>query len=153
MISIPRFFLVLSFICFGAHLCAADGYQAFGDASTVYSTGVKALPGLPIYFSSGSTAGQNAAPTMKAQALATLGKLKENITTAGFSLQDVVFVPAYLVPGPDGKVDYAGWNEAWAEYFNNPQNWNKPARTTVPVPLLGRPRRLIEVEFVCTATA
>jgi len=38
--------------------------------------------------------------------------LKDNITTAGLTLKEVMFVRAYLVPGADGKVDYAGWNEA-----------------------------------------
>ncbi len=131
-------------------LTHAAAFTAYGDAATVYSTGVKVTGGLPMYFSSGSTAGQGAPDTMKGQALVTLKKLEENITTAGFSLSDVVFVRAYLAPAADGKIDYAGWNEAWAEVFNNPKVPHKPARTTVGVPLLGRPGTYIEIEFVCT---
>jgi enamine deaminase RidA (YjgF/YER057c/UK114 family) len=104
--------------------------------------------GMPVYFSSGSTAGQGAPETMKGQALVTLKKLEENITAAGLSLGDLAFVRAYLAPGADGKIDYAGWNEAWTEMFAKAPH--KPARTTVGVPLLGRPGTLIEIEFVCT---
>jgi enamine deaminase RidA (YjgF/YER057c/UK114 family) len=132
------------------HFASAASYTAYGDATTVYSTGVKISGGLPTYFSSGNTAGQGAPDSMKGQALVTLKKLEENINTAGFTLSDVVFVRAYLAPAADGKIDYEGWNQAWAEVFNTPKMPHKPARTTVGVPLLGRPGTYIEIEFVCT---
>lgn len=124
----------------------------FGDASTVYATGAMVAPGTPLYFSAGLTPGANPEPTMKAQALTTLKRLEANIAAAGLKPADVLFVRAYLAPGADGKVDYAGWNEAWAETFGTAANPVKPARTTVAVPLLGNPQTQIEIEYVC-ATA
>lgn len=135
--------------------CATPpAFTPYGDASTVYATGVKVAPGVPLYFSAGNTAGAVGAPeTMKGQALVTMKKLSDNIATAGFKLSDVVFVRAYLAPGADGKVDYTGWNEAWAETFGNAAMPAKPARTTIAVPLLGRAGTLIEIEFVCAGAA
>lgn len=131
----------------------AAAFTAYGDASTVYATGVKVTGGLPVYFSSGSTAGQGAPDTMKGQALQTMQKLEENIATAGFKLSDIVFVRAYLAPAADGKIDYAGWNAAWSEVFGTAKTPHKPARTTVGVPLLGRPGTFIEIEYVCAKPA
>jgi len=123
-----------------------------GDDSTVYATGVKVAPGAPLYFSAGMVPGANAGPTMKAQALDTLRRLGENLATAGLKPSDVLFVRAYLAPGPDGKVDYAGWDQAWFETFGTASKPVRPALTTVAVPLLGNASTLIEVEYVC-ATA
>ncbi len=131
---------------------AAETITRFGDASSVYATGTKAAAGAPLYFSAGMTAGAGAPASMKAQALLTLKKLGEGLATAGIKPADVLFVRAYLAPGADGKVDYAGWNEAWTETFGPAGNPLKPARTTVAVPLLGSPGTLIEVEYVA-ATA
>jgi enamine deaminase RidA (YjgF/YER057c/UK114 family) len=145
--------LLLALCLLPAARAAEPAVTKYGDATTPYATGIKGSPGLPLYFTSGSTPGAGAPANMKAQALITLGRLKDNITTAGFTLSDVVFVRAYLAPGADGKVDYAGWNEAWGEMFNTAAFPHKPARTTVAVPLLGTPATLIEIEFVATAAA
>jgi enamine deaminase RidA (YjgF/YER057c/UK114 family) len=132
---------------------APDTITRYGDATTVYSTGAKVAPGAPLYFSAGMTAGEGAPASMKAQALLTLKKLGESLATAGVKPSEVLFVRAYLAPGADGKVDFAGWNEAWSETFGNAANPTKPARTTVAVPLLGRPSTLIEVEYVAAPAA
>lgn len=119
----------------------------------VYAGGVKIASGTPLYFTSGLTAGKDGGETMKAQALTTLAKLKANIATAGFSLSDVVFARAYLAPGVDGAIDYAGWDAAWTETFGTATLPHKPARTTIGVPALGGPTTLIEIEYVCAAPA
>jgi enamine deaminase RidA (YjgF/YER057c/UK114 family) len=138
-------------IMLGACASAPDTITRYGDATTVYATGAKVAAGAPLYFSAGMTAGEGAPASMKAQALLTLKKLGEGLATAGMKPSDVLFVRAYLAPGPDGKVDFTGWNDAWAETFGNVGNPIKPARTTVAVPLLGRPSTLIEVEYVASA--
>ncbi len=139
-------------IALGGCATAPDTITRYGDAATVYATGAKVAAGSPLYFSAGMTAGEGAPASMKAQALLTLKKLGDSLATAGIKPSEVLFVRAYLAPGADGKVDFAGWNEAWAETFGNASNPVKPARTTVAVPLLGRPSTLIEVEYVA-ATA
>jgi enamine deaminase RidA (YjgF/YER057c/UK114 family) len=137
----------------GSGSAQAQTVTRFGDASTVYATGAKLAAGASLYFSAGATAGEGAPATVKGQALLTLKRLGENIATAGIKPADVLFVRAYLAPGADGKVDFAGWNEAWAETFGTAANPVKPARTTVAVPSLGRPSTLIEIEFVATGAA
>jgi len=143
---------VLAFALTALPSARAAAFTTFGDAATVYATGATITGGMPLYYSSGSTAGQGAPDSMKGQALVTLKRLEDNVRAAGFTLSDVVFVRAYLAPGADGKIDYAGWNEAWGETFNNARTPHKPARTTVGVPLLGRPGTYIEIEFVCAGT-
>lgn len=132
---------------------AESAFIAVGDSSGRYSPVTLSAGATPLYFPSGSTAGQDAPADMKGQAKRTLERLIANLEEAGLSLQDVGFVRAFLAPGADGKVDFDGWNAAWDELFNNPAKpvAVKPARTTVAVPLLGRPGTLIEIEFVCFA--
>jgi len=147
--NFSRFASLLCLLTVGSALVAApEAFKTYADAKGIYSAGVLVTAGQPLYFSSGSTAGKDAPATVKGQALVTLGKLKEKLATAGLALNDVAFVRAYLAPGTDGKVDFAGWNEAWTEFFS-PVAPHLPARTTVGVPQLGRPGTLVEIEFVC----
>ena len=118
------------------------------ETMDVSSDSLAVTRGLPLYFSSGVGANLNDGDTMKAQALGAMTRLGDNINTAGLGLGEVVFVRAYLAPGPDGRVDYAGWNEAWGEIFDDESGPQVPARTTVAVPLLGQPGRFIELEYV-----
>ena len=136
---------------FVATALGASSFKPVGDVSGRYSP-VTVSPGaIPLYFPSGSTAGDGAPADMKGQAAMTLQRLRTNLQDAGLSFEDVAFARAYLAPGADGKVDYEGWNAAWDEVFNNPAKpvEVKPARTTVAVPLLGRPGTLIEIDLVC----
>lgn len=144
--------IAVALLTAGTAFGATPAFKTFADAKGIYSAGALVSTGQPFYFSSGSTAGKDAPTTTKGQALVTLGKLKDKLAAAGLSLGDVVFVRAYLAPGADGKVDFAGWNEAWSEFFA-PVAPHLPARTTVGVPQLGRPGTLVEIEFVCAPSA
>lgn len=127
---------------------AADGPTNFRLAPLAdrpYAAGATTAPGAPLYLPSGGVAGQGAPADVKGQALQIIGRLKENLAGAGLTLADVGFVRAFLAPGSDGKVDYAGWDAAWAETFATDP---RPARSTVGVPFLGSPATLVELEFV-----
>ena len=124
-------------------------FRAFAQSTRV-STSVKVTAGEAFYFSAGIGANTDDGTTMKQQALGTMKRLEANIKTAGFELNDVVFVRAYLAPAAGGAVDYVGWDQAWSEVFGDQKE--KPARTTVAVPLLGEPGRLIELEYVSVTT-
>lgn len=128
---------------------AEPAFTSFPVTGARYSAGALSQSGAPIYFSSGGTAGAEAKGDMKAQATAAMQKITENLVAAGLSIEDVAFARAYLAPAADGSIDYAGWNAAWDEFFGKRTQPTKPARTTVGVPLLGRPGTLIEIEFVC----
>jgi enamine deaminase RidA (YjgF/YER057c/UK114 family) len=105
---------------------------------------VKTAPAF--YFSSGVGGESSDGPTMKQQALATAKRLEMGLKAAGIRLDELVSVRAYLAPGPDGTVDYAGWEHAWREVVNSTKA--RPTRTTIAVPFLGQPGRLIELEYV-----
>lgn len=82
------------------------------------------------------------------QSMGILQRIKELLEEADLNMQDVVFMRIYLVPGSDGKVDWEGWFRAYAEYFNNDENPNKVARTTVAIHSLANPDLLVEIEAI-----
>jgi enamine deaminase RidA (YjgF/YER057c/UK114 family) len=63
-------------------------------------------------------------------------------------MKDVVYLRAYLVADPanGNKLDTAGWNAAYGEFFGTAENPTKPARSTVGVSALVNADWLIEVE-------
>src|SRR5262245_7764518 len=66
-----------------------------------------------------------------------LERIKEILTAAGTSLDNVVTATTYLT----NVSNLAGYNEEYAKYFPT----NKPARTTVTVAALNSPDLLIEI--------
>lgn len=81
------------------------------------------------------------------QAVGILGRIADQLDQLGLSLQDIVYLRAYLVPDPTtGQIDTRGWNEAYAEFFGTPENPTRPARSTVGVAALVDPGWLIEIE-------
>jgi enamine deaminase RidA (YjgF/YER057c/UK114 family) len=129
----------------GAATAAEAPFTLAPLADRPYAAGAIAAAGAPLFFPSGSTAGANAPADVKAQALLAITHLKESLTAAGLSLADVAFARAFIAPGADGRIDFAGWDAAWAETF---ASGSKPARSTVGIPFLGAASTLIEVEFV-----
>jgi enamine deaminase RidA (YjgF/YER057c/UK114 family) len=82
------------------------------------------------------------------QSIGTLERIKETIAEAGFKMEDVIFLRVYLAPDKDGKVDWNAWFNAYGQYFNNAENPNKVARSTIAVHALANPELLIEIEAV-----
>lgn len=74
---------------------------------------------------------------IRAQTRAVIENVRDILTTAGATLQDVVEITTYLV----NMNDFAGYNEVYGEYFD----YNGPARTTVAVHQLPHPHLLIEI--------
>ena len=110
-----------------------------------YAAGAVRAPGSALFMPSGAVATDGAPADMKTQAQQAISILKERLAAAKLTLADVGFVRASLAPGNDGKIDYAGWEAAWAAAFGE---LPKPARSTVGVPFLGAPATLVQVEFV-----
>lgn len=82
------------------------------------------------------------------QSLGTLERIKETINEAGFKMEDVFFLRVYLAPDKNGNIDWNAWFKAYGEYFNNEENPNKVARSTIGVYALANPDLLIEIEAV-----
>lgn len=82
------------------------------------------------------------------QSIGTLERIKETIAEAGFKMEDVIFLRVYLAPDKEGKIDWEAWFKAYGVYFNNSDNPNKVARSTIGVHALANPELLIEIEAV-----
>lgn len=119
-------------------------------AGRPYSGGATSAVGTSAFLSPGLTADNTAPADTKGQALQVISRFQSTLGRAGQTLSDVGFVRAYLAPGSDGKIDYAGWDAAWSESFKGDV---KPARSTVGVPSLGSPTTLVQLEFVTLAVA
>lgn len=90
----------------------------------------------------GATTGPDGKVTfdIRAQTRAVIENIRATLQSAGADLSDCVELTSYLV---DMK-DFAGYNEAYAEYFD----YNGPARTTVAVHQLPHPNIIIEIKVV-----
>lgn len=82
------------------------------------------------------------------QSIGTLKRIKETIEAEGYSMKDVFFLRVYLAPDESGEIDWDAWFKAYGEFFNNEDNPNKVARSTIGVYKLARPELLVEVEAV-----
>jgi enamine deaminase RidA (YjgF/YER057c/UK114 family) len=63
---------------------------------------------------------------------------------------DVVMMHVYLVGDPaiGGKLDFAGMNAAYSQFFGTRAQPNKPARSAVQVAALAVPGPLVEIEAI-----
>lgn len=84
----------------------------------------------------------------KTQTISIFNKIKAILEKQGYKMSDVfkltVFVAA--APGMDGKMDFAGFNAGYREFFGSAANPNLVARSTVQVAALAGPNFLIEIE-------
>jgi enamine deaminase RidA (YjgF/YER057c/UK114 family) len=91
----------------------------------------------------------------KTQAASILGKIEKALEKEGLSLGDVVKVNVYLVGDPKlgGKMDFAGLNAAYGQFFGTAAQPNKATRTTVQVAALPLPAALVEIEVTAARAA
>ena len=63
-------------------------------------------------------------------------------------MSDVIQIRVYLAgdPAQGGKMDFAGMNAAYSQFFGSKEQPNKPVRTTVQVAALALPGALVEIE-------
>ena len=121
-------------------------------------TGAIIAPGAEIFHLSGQLASPidpskpatsvEAFGDTKTQTISIFNKIKTILAAQGYAMSDVfkltVFVTA--APGMDGKMDFAGFNAGYREFFGTTENPNKVARSTVQVAGLAGPNFLIEIE-------
>ena len=86
----------------------------------------------------------------KTQGIGALRQIEARLKEAGLSMKDVVYLRVYLTAdkSKEGKFDYPGWFEAYAQFFGTADCPVKPARSTVGVASLVNPDWLIEIEAV-----
>jgi enamine deaminase RidA (YjgF/YER057c/UK114 family) len=86
----------------------------------------------------------------KTQAASAFGKIEALLKEQGLGMGDVVMMHVYMVgdPATGGKLDFAGMNAAYSQFFGTKEQPNKPARSTVQVAALAAPGPLLEVEVI-----
>jgi enamine deaminase RidA (YjgF/YER057c/UK114 family) len=108
---------------------------------------VKGVGGADIAYASGTPGAASAGDT-KAQTIDSLTKLAATLKSQGFELGDVVMLRVFLVADPalGGKMDFAGMQAGYSQFFGTESQPNKPARTTVQIAGLASPGSLVEIE-------
>lgn len=84
---------------------------------------------------------------MKQQTINTFERFKQTLEAEGWSMADVVQVRAFAVAGEYGELDFAGFNEGYAEFFGTEENPNKPVRSFVEIADLVVDGWLVEIEI------
>lgn len=123
----------------------SSGVSVPGGAAYLYTSGT--VP--PVLNKDGATVYDRYGDT-KTQAQGILKSIENQLKEKGLTMKDVIYLRAYLVadPAKENKFDFAGWNAAYGEYFNNEANPVKVARSTVGVAGLVNTDWLIEIEAV-----
>ncbi|MDF2963139.1 MAG: Endoribonuclease [Paenibacillus sp.] len=133
--------------------------EFYGSATSSISSGVSVPAGSSYLYTSGTvppvlnkdglTVYERYGDT-KTQAVGVLKNIERQLADKGLSMKDVIYLRAYVTAdtAKDNKFDYAGWNEAYAQFFNTEANPVKTARSTVGVASLVNADFLIEIEAV-----
>src|SRR5271163_2588788 len=102
----------------------ANGVWA-GD--TLYLSGQLASPVTPADAAKGTPAVYG---DTKAQALSSLTKIQALLKEQGLGMGDVVMMHVFLAgdPANGGKLDFAGMNAAYTQFFGTKEQPNKPSR-------------------------
>ena len=120
------------------------GARVRADAEILHLSGQLALPIDP----SRPAASVEDYGDTRTQTISTLNKIKGLLEANGYAMRDVYRMTAYLVapPGGNGRLDFAGFNAGYAQFFGTAENPNKPVRSTVQVAGLAGPHYLVELE-------
>lgn len=91
----------------------------------------------------------------KTQALSAFARIKDSLTSLELGFADVVSMTVYLVgdPAKQGRMDFAGFMEAYSQFFGTPAQPNLPSRSTVQVAGLVAPGMLVEIEVTVARAA
>ncbi|MDM7955650.1 RidA family protein [Blastomonas sp.] len=86
----------------------------------------------------------------RTQTISTLRKIEAALGRRGYALSDVVKLTVFVVADPrlEGRMDFAGFNAGYREFFGTAANPNLVARSTVQVAGLAGPHYLIEIEAI-----
>ena len=86
----------------------------------------------------------------KTQTLSVLTAIQKTLREQGLDMGDVVQMRVYLAGDPalGGRMDFAGMNSVYVQFFGSKEQPNKPVRATVQVAALAVPTALVEIEVV-----
>jgi 2-iminobutanoate/2-iminopropanoate deaminase len=85
----------------------------------------------------------------KTQTISTLTKIKALLAEKGFAMSDVFKMTVFVAADPKlGKMDFAGMNEGFKQFFLTAENPNTVARSAFQVSALAGPYFLVEIEVI-----
>ncbi|WP_248749154.1 RidA family protein [Pseudomonas sp. MWU15-20650] len=89
------------------------------------------------------------------QTVSVFNKLRKILRQHDLDLGDIVQLRVFLVGAEetDGKLDFAGLQRGYTQFFGTPEQPSKPARTALQVVALPLPGALVEVEAIAARTA
>ena len=135
--------------------CAGIGATAIAQEITRHNEGnffytsITIPPGAETMYLSGSGARpleDGSWGDMKQQTVNTFERFQQTLEEQGWSMSDIVQVRAFAVAGDDG-LDFAGFNEGYAQFFGTSDNPNKPVRSFVEIADLVVDGWLVEIEI------
>jgi enamine deaminase RidA (YjgF/YER057c/UK114 family) len=85
----------------------------------------------------------------KTQAISALTKIKALLESKGYTMADLVKLTLFIAPDPKlGKLDFAGANAGFLQFFKTADNPSTVARSAFQVAALAGPYYLIEIEAI-----
>lgn len=86
----------------------------------------------------------------RTQTLSVLARLQAALEAEGLTFADVVVARVFLVGDPElqGRMDFAGLNQAFGQFFGTTEQPNRPTRTVVQVVAIPAPGALVEIDFI-----
>ena len=121
--------------------------SAVWAGDTLYVSGQLASPITPADAAKGTAAVYG---DTKAQAFSSLTKIAAILKEEGLSMSDVVMMHVFLAgdPANGGKLDFAGLQASYTQFFGTKDQPNKPARSAMQVAALATPWALVEIEVI-----
>lgn len=85
----------------------------------------------------------------KTQTISVLNKIKALLESRGYTMSDAIKLTLFVAADPKlGKMDFAGANEGFKQFFKTTDNPTTVARSTFQVAALAGPYFLIEIEAI-----
>ena len=84
----------------------------------------------------------------RTQTISVLNKIKVILKQRGYAMSDIIKLTVFVAGDPKlgGKLDFAGMNEGFKQFFGTAENPGTVARSTVQVAALAGPAFLVEIE-------
>ena len=91
----------------------------------------------------------------RTQTVSVLNRIKASLAKQGYTMADVVKLTVFLVGDPraNGRMDFAGFNAGYREFFGTAENPVLAARSTVQISALANPFFLVEIEAMAARAA
>ena len=114
---------------------------------TLYLSGQLASPVTPADAAKGTPAVYG---DTKTQSLSALNKIEALLKEQGLDMKDVVKMTVFLAgdPAMGNKLDFAGLQASYTQFFGTADQPNKPARSAFQVAALAAPWALVEIEVI-----